>query len=73
MANKQTWQRLMSAYAYIRGGDAEQAAHDAKVAAEWQKLTDKQRQSLLGDDYRTRIWFAGYRAGQDAVRNGEQR
>ena len=70
MANKQTWQRLMSAYPYI--GSEQQAAHDATVAAEWLKLTEKQRASLLADDYRTRIWHAGYCSGQAVVRNGEQ-
>lgn len=70
MANKQTWQRLMSGYPLVHPN--QQAAHDATVAAEWRKLNEQQRVALLLDDYRTRIWFAGYEAGQAAVRNREQ-
>lgn len=61
MANKATFRRLMSGYPFVK--PAELVAYNAEVLAEWQRLTDTQRAALIQEDYRTRIWAAGYAAG----------
>ncbi len=61
MANKATFRRLMSGYPFVKL--AELVAYNAEVLAEWQRLSDTQRAALIQEDYRTRIWAAGYAAG----------
>jgi len=62
MANKATFRRLMNAYLFTRQVELV-VALNAEVLAEWQRLTDTQRAALIAEDYRTRIWAAGYAAG----------
>jgi hypothetical protein len=53
--------------------EVERAAFAQHAAEQWQALSAQQRSELARDDFRSRIFAAGYAAGQAAAGNGQMR
>lgn len=66
MANRADFIKRLKRYNY----QIDRAAHDAEVAATWAALTEEQRALVQGEDYRARIYAAGYEAGRRAAEVG---
>lgn len=64
MANRADFIKRLKRYNY----QIDRAAHDAEVAATWAALMEEQRALVQGEDYRARIYAAGYEAGRRAAR-----
>lgn len=66
MANRADFIKRLKRYNY----QIDRSVHDAEVAATWAALTEEQRALVQGEEYRARIYAAGYEAGKRAAEIG---